>query len=245
VQSQGGAAWCLGARRIISKEPKDDIVTNVVASESARQAILQGALEEFAARGFDGATNRGIAERAGLTHGLVRYYFKSKEKLWYEAVDYLFERSAAEHGVTPELVMRVSVGDRLAIREWIKAAVRYSAKYPEHARIIYQESIVDSERLKYVTDRYSRSGHLLTLAIIERAIELGVLPATVTPISVFYVIVSSTQNFFSLAAEIKLSMGYDVFSQEAIEAHATTVADLICPLPAGVQEPEQGANVSA
>ena len=40
--------------------------------------ILHAALREFSEKGFDGATAREITNRAGLNHGLIRYYFGSK-----------------------------------------------------------------------------------------------------------------------------------------------------------------------
>jgi AcrR family transcriptional regulator len=48
-------------------------------------AILQAARAAFAERGFAGATLRDIAERAGVTHGLVIRHFESKESLFLAA----------------------------------------------------------------------------------------------------------------------------------------------------------------
>ncbi len=44
-------------------------------------AIQQAALEEFAARGYHGATVARVAERAGVAKGLVYNYFPSKDDL--------------------------------------------------------------------------------------------------------------------------------------------------------------------
>lgn len=52
-----------------------------------RGAILAAAREEFAAGGFDGATIRGIAARAGVDPALVHHYFGGKDKLFEAAIE--------------------------------------------------------------------------------------------------------------------------------------------------------------
>lgn len=47
-----------------------------------RQLILEAALDVFAEQGFEGATTKEIAARAGVTHGLIYFYFTSKEDLF-------------------------------------------------------------------------------------------------------------------------------------------------------------------
>ena len=51
------------------------------------QAILRAAEREFLARGYDGAKTTAIAEAAGVTHALLHYYFRTKEKLYERVVE--------------------------------------------------------------------------------------------------------------------------------------------------------------
>ena len=51
-----------------------------------REAILVAAREQFAERGYDNATIRGIAARAGVDPALVHHYYVSKERLFTAAV---------------------------------------------------------------------------------------------------------------------------------------------------------------
>lgn len=44
--------------------------------------ILRAAEEEFMAKGFAGARTISIAEAAGVTHAMLHYYFRTKEKLF-------------------------------------------------------------------------------------------------------------------------------------------------------------------
>lgn len=56
-------------------------------ASDARERIIAGAVEEFAERGYDGATIRAIAGRAGVDPALVHHYFGSKADLFGAAID--------------------------------------------------------------------------------------------------------------------------------------------------------------
>ncbi|MFI1916304.1 TetR/AcrR family transcriptional regulator [Nocardia sp. NPDC020380] len=53
-------------------------------AERSRQALLDAALDEFAAKGYDGARVQDIAARAGVNKQLIAYYFGGKEGLYQE-----------------------------------------------------------------------------------------------------------------------------------------------------------------
>ncbi|WP_040815434.1 TetR/AcrR family transcriptional regulator [Nocardia concava] len=53
-------------------------------AERSRQALLDAALDEFAAKGFDGARVQEIADRAGVNKQLIAYYFGGKDGLYQE-----------------------------------------------------------------------------------------------------------------------------------------------------------------
>jgi AcrR family transcriptional regulator len=55
--------------------------------EDRREQIIDTALRVFAEKGFARATNRDIARAAGITTGLIYYYFKSKEDLLRSALE--------------------------------------------------------------------------------------------------------------------------------------------------------------
>lgn len=49
---------------------------------NTEQLILEAAEEEFFAKGFAGARTSVIAEKAGVTHAMLHYYFRKKEHLF-------------------------------------------------------------------------------------------------------------------------------------------------------------------
>ena len=51
-------------------------------NNNSEEAILKAAEKEFMERGYDGARTTSIAERAGVTHAMLHYYFRTKEQLF-------------------------------------------------------------------------------------------------------------------------------------------------------------------
>jgi AcrR family transcriptional regulator len=73
-------------------------------SAARREAILAAALDEFSARGFEGARLDDVARRAGVAKGTIYLHFKDKETLFQELV-----RSALSPFVTT--IEAASAGD--------------------------------------------------------------------------------------------------------------------------------------
>ena len=57
-----------------------------LAPEARRAAILDAALEEFTARGYEGARLEDVAKRASIAKGTIYLYFADKEALFQELV---------------------------------------------------------------------------------------------------------------------------------------------------------------
>lgn len=86
---------------------------------TARARIRDAALREFGEKGYDGATIRGIAGRAGVSSGLLRHHFGSKQELREACDEYLVKamrtineqvRSNVERGDVHYVSARVPVG---------------------------------------------------------------------------------------------------------------------------------------
>src|SRR5579885_3842871 len=57
---------------------------------ATRAAVLAAAEEEFARHGLEAARTEEIAERSGVTKGMIYHYFGSKEKLYEAALEQVF-----------------------------------------------------------------------------------------------------------------------------------------------------------
>jgi AcrR family transcriptional regulator len=70
------------ARNAAMRKPK--------APEASRAGIVAAAIDEFAARGFKGASMDAIAARTHTTRALINYYFGSKEKLYIAVLEQVY-----------------------------------------------------------------------------------------------------------------------------------------------------------
>ncbi|MEU8381380.1 TetR family transcriptional regulator [Streptosporangium sp. NPDC048865] len=80
-------------------------------SADTRGQILAAARETFAEKGFDKATVRGIARRAGVDPALVHHYFSGKEGVFVEAMNLPITPDVVLSAITA--VPREEVGERL------------------------------------------------------------------------------------------------------------------------------------
>lgn len=69
--------------------------TKVRDAGVSRARVCAAAAEEFAARGFDGAKVDRIAERAGMSKGMLYYHFAGKAALYRTVVGDMFASTAA------------------------------------------------------------------------------------------------------------------------------------------------------
>ncbi len=76
--------------------------------ERSRERILTAALEVFAAKGYEAASISEITAAAGVSRGLVSYYFASKEQLAAELLDRWLD------GITAILTLEGTPDERLA-----------------------------------------------------------------------------------------------------------------------------------
>ena len=195
----------------------------------SRADILQAALEEFAERGFDAATVRGIAARIDLTHGMIRYHYDNKEQLWFAAVEHLFERQFEYLTLTDEEELEFPRGTRARFAKLLRRYVYYCAKYPEHARILMQETVSPTPRMRKALKQQLREPHHRMVEEIRLLQKNGVLKMDAPPASIMYMISGACQNLFALAPEVKVTLNYNALSRQAIEDHADLIVVTFVP----------------
>jgi len=85
--------------------------------EDTRRRILDSAIELFASEGYEGASTRLLAERAGVNLPAIQYYFGSKEGLYRAAVARISDEIEAQMGPTRERAMAALEHPALGRRE--------------------------------------------------------------------------------------------------------------------------------
>lgn len=118
-----------------------------------REALLNAALVEFGAKGFDGASTRAIAARVDAHQPQINYHFESKMALWTAAVDHLFALLGEEMaGLFPTGPTNIDAA-QLAVdfADGIRRFVAFAARHPELNQIMVHEGTADSDRLAWLT----------------------------------------------------------------------------------------------
>jgi AcrR family transcriptional regulator len=189
-----------------------------------RSRILQAALDVFAARGFEAATIREITSRVGLSHGLVKYHFKSKDALWRNAIQFMFSRVIPASRLTEDEA--ASLSPRELFEAELRKTVQYYAKHPEHLRIFMHESLNEGERLFWIIDNFRKN---LIDQSIERNrvhIESRVLK-DVDPLHLYYAMMGAIQMIFILAPEVRRLQGVDPATPKEIDRHIAAIIKLV------------------
>lgn len=132
------------------------------------QAILMAAEREFMAKGFAGARTTSIAEAAGVTHAMLHYYFRTKEKLFDRI---LSQKIALLKEVLFSAVEDVNCSLEDMIRNIIDRYLDFIAANPDMPRFLIGEIYSKSERSDLFVTRL-REYAPLVLTILQQRIDV-------------------------------------------------------------------------
>lgn len=208
------------------KSPSMSIATGPTALDGTRALLLDAAVHEFAAHGFEGASTRAIARRAGVHQPQINYHFSSKLDLWRATVDHLFAeladevRSATDPGVDDL--------DRLV--RTIGAVVRHAARRPELNRIMVKESSVVDDRLVWLVDTHVRDRFEAHRVRWDRLrVEGAVVDIDAT--HAFYLLLGAATLVYTNAPEARMLTGVDPTASELVDRHAAALVHMFVISP--------------
>lgn len=192
-------------------------------SEITRTNLLEAALREFAAHGFEAASTRAIAAAAQTQQPQINYHFASKEALWKASVDHLFGRLDTlvnEHLSPTDTSTEVD-----EFTAWVRAFVHAVAELPQLNRIMVQEATIDSERLQWIVDRHSRARFDAVTARWNSLRAAGVVP-DIDETAFYYMLIGAASLPFVNAPEARL-LGRNTLDDRFVELHADAVVALV------------------
>jgi AcrR family transcriptional regulator len=195
-----------------------------------REELLQSALVEFGAKGFDGASTRGIARRVEAHQPQINYHFESKAALWTAAVDYLFGLlgEALDEGIPAELTGIDVWGLASAFASGIRRFVRFAAEHPELNQIMVHEGTEDSDRLAWMTETHVKPVFDGIRPAWQMLRDAG-LAAPIDHEILYYVLVGAASLPYVNAPEVRLLTGRDPKDPKWIDAHAAALIAILLP----------------
>lgn len=143
--------------------PREPKVGRRPGNQDTRGQIITAARHAFAAKGFAGASMRGIAAEAGVDAALIHHYFESKQQLFLATI-------ALPLGL-PQVVEQVAAGERRDLGERLVQTV-LSVWDSE-----LQPSLVAAVRTALTDPALTRSvGEFLNLEVIGQVLRRDDLP---------------------------------------------------------------------
>jgi AcrR family transcriptional regulator len=152
------------------------------APEANRARIVAAAIDEFAARGFKGASMDAIADRTHTTRALINYYFGSKEKLYIAVLEQVYAGIREAEGKLD--LDHLAPAD--AVRRIVEFTYNYYVEHEGFVRIVVAENQSRGRQFRKsaamrtlnrpIIDRLSR--------VIERGQAEGRFRADVDPVEV-------------------------------------------------------------
>lgn len=191
--------------------------------ERSRDRILTAALEEFAARGFDGTTTSEVARRAGVTQPLVHYHFSTKDQLWREALTPVLDDLVTTFGGAERELADVDPIGRLKVV--VRRFVRFSAAHPEFGRILSYEGAVGGPRLEWILAQDASR----TLAAFATLLAEGIADGWAKPLPLAHVgtcLAAASAYAFIAHETMRVAYGIDVTDPAVVDTHADTVVEL-------------------
>lgn len=132
--------------------------------EGSKKALLEAAIEVFSEHGYDAATTREVAKRAGVSEALIQRYFKSKEGLLFEIMNDLSERKG-DDWIT-ELPLADKVTDE--ILQIINADCDHHAAKKSFMRVAVSRAIIDPKLGRQVgTKVHERHAPAITARLLH------------------------------------------------------------------------------
>ncbi|WLI11289.1 MULTISPECIES: TetR/AcrR family transcriptional regulator [Pseudomonas] len=132
-------------------------------TDRKREAIIQAAIAEFRANGFDITSMDKIAATAGVSKRTVYNHFPSKEELFAEILNQLWARVTAEQEAAyrPDLPLR----DQLRLMLQAKLQMLSDENFLDLARVAIAAAIHSPERAQNMVTRMGEREESLTVWI--------------------------------------------------------------------------------
>lgn len=181
-----------------------------------RRAILDAALNEFAERGFEGASVRRIGERAGLEYTRITYHFRNKDALWRAVATDAF----AQMDATWEEALQANpdISAAASVRLELKTLLHFTVKHTAFHHFMLQENHGPSPRLKWVVKNIlSKARERIVPKIRQAQAEGHMLPGD--PDLVYYMLIGMASVLSSLKDEMRATVKFSLDDSTAVQAY--------------------------
>jgi AcrR family transcriptional regulator len=184
-----------------------------------RERIIAAATEEFATYGYDGASVRTVAERAGARHTMVTYHFNGKEGLWQAVMDRLVRTFNSQQMERLEGLRGVS--EVVQLRLLFEEFIRYSASDLNLHKLMGHAANRASPDIEMMVSDYLQEYFNTIAELITRAQAKGAFVAG-DPHHLHYIFIGAATRIFMQSPEVAKVMGKSPLEPSFIDRHVET-----------------------
>jgi TetR/AcrR family transcriptional regulator len=183
--------------------------------------ILQTAEKVFAEAGFGGATMQLIADMAGLPKANLHYYFPTKEALYRQVVQNIFEIWLQAAGS-----MDRAPGPVEGIGAYIDAKMEISRRHPDGSKVWASEVMHGAPVIQDYLETTLRDWTTGRATLIQRWIDEGKM-APVNPEHLLYMLWATTQHYADFGHQIETLNGGKPLTEAQWRAAKESVKTMI------------------
>ena len=138
-------------------------------TQNTEQKIIEAAEQEFLIKGFDGARTTSIAAKAGVTHAMFHYYFRTKEKIFEKIISQKLE-------LLTRLILNSISLENLSLEEKLQriidSHIDFVSENPELPGFLVREIFNNPERFEILKARFENFAPLL-IQSLQRELDKG------------------------------------------------------------------------
>ena len=131
---------------------------NQTVSQNTEQKIIESAEQEFLIKGFEGARTTSIAAKAGVTHAMFHYYFRTKEKIFEKIISQKLE-------LLSKLIMESITLENHSLEEKLKriidSHIDFVSENPELPGFLVREIFNNPKRVEILKARFETFAPML------------------------------------------------------------------------------------
>ena len=126
--------------------------------QNTEQKIIEAAEQEFLIKGFEGARTTSIAAKAGVTHAMFHYYFRTKEKIFEKIISQKMD-------LLTNLIIESITLENLSLEEKLQriidSHIDFVSENPELPGFLVREIFNNPERFEILKARFETFAPML------------------------------------------------------------------------------------
>lgn len=190
-----------------------------------REAILKAAIRIFARHGFSGGRIEQISKLAKTHDRMIYYYFGSKEKLFIEVLETIYQRlNDAEAALEFDLADPVE-----ALRIVVRFNWQYYVDHPEFITLLNSENLHQGKHVKksvQVAELSSPAVNILA-KIIKAGIQQGLFRKDLRARDLYLTIAALGYFYLSNRHTLSAFLNTDLLAKKAIASWRESMVDTV------------------